>query len=168
MSASLITVVVAGALGVAATVTGGFLTSRTSAQSQRRGVQFAREEAYLREFRAAITEFCTATMIYRGAELDRWEARHGGKYDLQTTSARVFETRTAARDALYHVELSTTSDQISQAVRTAFEVAKSIKDIKTAPEVKIRRDEVEEELAKVIVLSRQALGVPDFLTEYNR
>lgn len=159
MSANLITVIVAGALGVVATIMGGTLTSRTSAQSLRRSTEFAREDARLRELRAAITEFCTATMIYRGAELDRWEARHGGPYELQATTGRVFETRTAARDALYRVELSTASNSISQAVRDAFEIAKSIKDTDDEAEMKTRRNQVEEELARVIVLARQALGV---------
>lgn len=161
MSVSLTTVLVAGVLGVAGTAIGGFLASRTSTQSQRLSAHLTREEAYLRELRTAVTEFCTATMIYRGAELDRWEAKHGGTYELQPTNARVYETRTAARDALYRVELSTTSNQISQAVRAAFEAAKSIKDVETASEVKTRRNEVEEKLARVMILARQVLGVRD-------
>jgi hypothetical protein len=136
VSASLITVVVAGALGVIGTAIGGFLASRTSAQSQRLSAQLMREEGYLRELRTAVTEFCTTTMIYRGAELDRWEAKRGGTYELQPANARVYETRTAARNALYRVELSTTSDQVSQAVRAAFEAAKSIKNADSASEVK--------------------------------
>ena len=161
MSASFLTVAIAGVLGVAATVIGGLLTSRTSAESQRRGTQLAREEAYLRELRTAITEFCTAIMIYRGAELDRWDAKHDQSPELQAANTRAYETRTAARDALYRVELSTASTQISEAVRAAFEVAKSIKEVKTSSDVKARRNKVEEELARVVILARQALGVRD-------
>jgi hypothetical protein len=161
MSASLITGVVAGVLAVAATVMGGLLTSRTSAQSQRRGAQFAREEVYLRELRIAITEFCTAIMIYRGAELDHWEANHGGTYELQPTKARMLETRTTARDAQYRVELSTRSDAIGKAARAAFVVAKSIKDAETEAEVRIQRKRVEKKLSAVIALARQAIDVRD-------
>jgi hypothetical protein len=161
VSGTLITVVVAGLLGMAATVAGGVLTARTSAQAQGRTERLALEERYHLELRSAITEFCTAIMIYRGAELDRWEANHGAPYDPKTVSARVYETRTAARDALYHVELSTRHKEISQAAQKAFDVAKSIKDAETPAKARSRRKKVEEELAEVIVVARDALGVRD-------
>ena len=100
-------------------------------------------------------------MIYRGAELDRWEAKHGGPFEEPTATARALDTRTAARDALYRVELSTASNDISQAVRTAFNIAKSIKDSETIAEAKRRRNEVERKLEEVTHLARQALGVWD-------
>ena len=161
MSGTLITVVVAGLLGVAATVAGGVLTARTSAQVQDRAERLALEERYHLELRSAITEFCTAIMIYRGAEVDRWKANHGGPYDPETVSARVYETRTVARDALYRVELSTRHKEISHAAQKTFDVAKSIKEADTQAEAMSRRKKVEEELAEVRVAAREALGVRD-------
>jgi hypothetical protein len=52
-----------------------------------------------------------------------------GIYEMQPANARVHDTRTAARDALYRAELPTASDQISHAVRVAFEAAESIKRV---------------------------------------
>jgi hypothetical protein len=162
MSAGLLTVVVSGLLVVVATVAGGVLTARTSTHAQGRAERLALEERYHHELRSAITEFCTAIMIYRGAELDRWEANHGGPYDLNATSARVYETRTAARDALYRVELSTLHKEICQGAQKAFAVAKSIKDAETLSEAKSRTKKVEEqELAALIAVARDALGVRD-------
>jgi len=100
-------------------------------------------------------------MIYRGAELDLWEARHGGPGDIPAVRARAYETRTAARDGLYRVELSIASPSISEAVRAAFKVAMSIKDAQTNADLQMRRGQTEVELGQVVLLAREALGVGD-------
>ena len=161
MSASLITVVAAGALGVAATAVGAALTWGTSVQTQGRTERRALEERYHAELRSAITEFCTAMMIYRGAELDRWEAKHGGPYELKAATDQVYKSRTIARDALYRVELSTRNEEIRQMVQGVFEIAKSIKEADSEEDASKQRNQVEMELAKVIVIARDVLGVRD-------
>ena len=161
---TLIAAAVAGILGVAATLLGGSLSARASKQAQKSVASLARMNDYVLTLRSSVAEFCTATMIYRGAESDRWyiiHTAHAGSSAEEAADARVRETRTSARNALYHVELSTGSPAIHSAVREAFSVTKSIKDAETAAESSALRDEVEAKLDVVARLTRLELGVED-------
>lgn len=160
--ATLIAAVVAGILGVAATALGGMLSARASAQAQRSVAGLAHMNDYVLAVRSSVAEFCTATMVYRGAEHDRWYIIHvhgAGAAEEEAADIRARETRTSARNALYRVELSTGSPAIHQAVRDAFTAAKSIKDAQDAKEVNALRDEVEAKLDAVTRLTRLELGV---------
>jgi hypothetical protein len=142
-------------IAVAGTILGSALTyffqSRTSARND-----------YVLALRSSVAEFCTATMIYRGAESDRWyvvHQAHAAAQNEEAADARVRETRTSARNALYRIELATGSPTIHRAVREAFTATKSIKDAGDAAEASRRRDEVEAKLDDVTRLARLELGV---------
>ena len=161
---TLVAAVLAGILGVVATALGGSLSARASAQAQRSVASLAHVNDYVLALRSSVTEFCTATMIYRGAESDRWYIVHvarAGAAAEEAADARVRETRTSARNALYQVELSTGSPAIHSAVREAFAVTKSIKDAQDATQASALRDEVEAKLDVVTRLTRLELGVED-------
>lgn len=98
-------------------------------------------------------------MIYRGAELDRTYARLRGQVDLSPLIARVYETRTTARNALYSVGLSTTSEAIERAANSIFDASKSIKDSNNIPDLKQRRDRIEKDIGDLIKLAANILGV---------
>jgi hypothetical protein len=147
MQAALVAVV-AGLLGILGTALGGLLAARNGRASTER-----------QEFRSAIIEFCTAIMIYRGAELDRMDARLAANGNLQELTDRVYTTRTTARNALYGVELSTTSRPVKQAVNRIFNLTKSIKDSSSKSELQGRRDKIEEEIGDLIERAMSILGV---------
>jgi hypothetical protein len=150
------TTLVAGLIGLIGTLVGGVLTIWTTRLTTDRYHQRAREELQRQEYRSAVIRFSTALGAYRTAEMDRWHARHGGWRDEASTSADVYRMRTAAWDAFYELDLSTSSrDLVSQAQR-AIDWAGSIQhpDPDTKDEMNRRADQVREELAQLIAIAR--------------
>jgi hypothetical protein len=95
----------------------------------------------------------------RGAELDRADARRGGGQDLPALTAHAYRTRTAARNALYRLELSVTSTRISLEARRAFDLAKSVKDATTKEQTQERRDGTDTAITNLVQIAREIMKI---------
>lgn len=153
---AMVTVLIAGLLGLLGTLLGAGLTTWTARQTAERSERHALQEARRQEFRAAVTRFATTLLSYRVAEIDRWHARHGGWKDEKTAAAEVYRTRTAIWDAYYQLELSTDSRELITVARRALDRAYSIRKPDSQQEMDRRADQVREDLAQMISLARTA------------
>lgn len=152
------TALVAGLLGLFGTVVGGVLATWTARQTADRSARRTHEELRRQEYRSAVIRFATALGAYRGAEMDRWHALHGGFRDEASAAADVYRTRTAVWDAFYGLELSTDNPDLSQQARRAIDRAASIRKPDSQAEMDRRADQVRADLAEMITTAR--LGEP--------
>ena len=123
----------------------------TAERTERR----SRRELRRQEFRGAVTQFATALLSYRVAEMDRWHARHGGWKEEGIAAAEVYRTRTAIWDAFYQLELSTDSSELRRLARRALDRAYSIRQLDTQAEMDECADQVRDDLTDVIACARR-------------
>jgi hypothetical protein len=72
----MVTVLLAGLLGVLGTILGSILTTWTANQTAARSYNYSLMEARRQEYRSAVIRFTSALLAWRVAEMDRWFARH--------------------------------------------------------------------------------------------
>jgi len=152
------TALVAGLFGVFGTVVGGVLTTWTARQTADRSARLAREELHRQEYRSAVAQFATALGIYRTAEMDRWHARHGGFRDEKSAAADVYSARTAARNALHVLELSTDNQDLCQLAQRAYDRAESVRSPDSQAEMDQLADQVDDDLAEMMKIARLELS----------
>jgi hypothetical protein len=152
------TALVAGLLGVFGTVVGGVLTTWTGRQAADRSARLAREELHRQECRSAVAQFATVLGVYRTAEMDRWHAKHGGFRDEKSAAADVYSARTAARNALRLLELSTDNEDLCERARRAYDRAESVKSPDSQEEMDRRADQVDDDVAEMITIARLELS----------
>ncbi|MCF6524074.1 hypothetical protein [Streptomyces sp. JJ36] len=115
----------ASAVAVVGTLLGAVTTQVFQRLAARRTEAFARAEALRQERMATYSAFAAAVEEYRHGQATRWYGRREGPEGEGFRAARdeAHRLRTAARQALYRVELLTDDREVVGAAREAYRAA---------------------------------------------
>jgi hypothetical protein len=120
-------------VAVVGTLLGSVVTHTFQRLTARRSELFTRAEALRQERITTFTAFAAAAEDYRRGQADRWYRRQRDPEGEPYLSARdeAHQLRTAARQALYRVELLTDEREVVQAAEQAYACTR---DVSTARE----------------------------------